>query len=162
MATKPPARTSKARKPKATPAATSPERADRIDWYSLYVYAICLVTILICLFALVSLVRSLVDAAWPDAGYFDPYSVPKESTLSADQIKENLTNQNQRQSIKSLINSITTLVIAGPIYLYHWKLAKKRLGSKCFPKRFISTDGLLSVQIRKCISNNGGAEFFTK
>jgi len=125
MATKPPARTSKARKPKATPAATSPERADRIDWYSLYVYAICLVTILICLFALVSFVRSLVDAAWPDAGYFDPYSVPKESTLSADQIKENLTKQNQRQSIKSLMNSITTLVIAGPIYLYHWKLAKK-------------------------------------
>lgn len=128
MATKRPARTTRTRQSKQLPAATTferTERTDRIDWYSLYIYAICLVTILICLFALVSLVRSLVDAAWPDAGYFDPYSVPKESTLSADQIKENLTNQNRRQSIKSLINSITTLVIAGPIYLYHWKLAKK-------------------------------------
>lgn len=125
MAKKPPARSSKARQTRKSPIRTSPEHSDRIDWYSLYVYAICLVTILICLFALVSLVRSLVDAAWPDAGYFDPYSVPKESSLSADQIKENLTKQNQRQSIKSLINSITTLIISGPIYLYHWNLAKK-------------------------------------
>jgi ABC-type Fe3+ transport system permease subunit len=128
MATKRPARTTRTRQSKQSPAATTferTERTDRIDWHSLYIYAICLVTILILLFALVSVVRSLVDAAWPDAGYFDPYSVPKESTLSADQIKENLTNQNRRQSIKSLINSITTLVIAGPIYLYHWKLAKK-------------------------------------
>ena len=101
------------------------KREDRIDWYSLYIYAVCLVTLLTCLFALVSVVRGIVDALWPDPGYFDPYSVPKDSALSPDQIKENLTENNQRQALKGIVNSLTTLIIAGPIYLMHWRLAKR-------------------------------------
>ena len=100
-------------------------RHDRFDWYSLYIYAICLVTILICLFSLVSFVRSIVDAVWPDPGYFDPYNIPKDSKLTPDQVKQNLSDQNQRLALKSMVNSLTTLVIAGPIYYYHWKLARK-------------------------------------
>jgi hypothetical protein len=101
------------------------KREDRIDWYSLYIYAVCLVTLLTCLFSLVSVVRGIVDAVWPDPGYFDPYSVPKDSALSPDQIKENLTENNQRQALKGIVNSLTTLIIAGPIYLMHWRLAKR-------------------------------------
>lgn len=101
------------------------KREDRIDWYSLYIYAVCLVTLLTCLFSLVSVVRGIVDALWPDPGYFDPYSVPKDSALSPDQIKENLTENNQRQALKGIVNSLTTLTIAGPIYLMHWRLAKR-------------------------------------
>jgi len=101
------------------------KREDRIDWYSLYIYAVCLVTLLTCLFSLVSVVRGIVDALWPDPGYFDPYSVPKDSALSPDQIKENLTENNQRQALKGIINSLTTLIIAGPIYLMHWHLARR-------------------------------------
>jgi len=100
------------------------KREDRIGWYSLYIYAVCLVTLLTCLFSLVSVVRGIVDALWPDPGYFDPYSVPKDSALSADQIKENLTENNQRQAVKGMVNSLTTLIIAGPIYFMHWRLAK--------------------------------------
>jgi len=101
------------------------KREDRIDWYSLYIYAVCLVTLLTCLFSLVSVIRGIVDALWPDTGYFDPYSVPKDSALSPDQIKENLTENNQRQALKGIINSLTTLIIAGPIYLMHWHLARR-------------------------------------
>jgi len=101
------------------------KRGDLIDWYSLYIYAVCLVTLLTCLFSLVSVVRGIVDALWPDPGYFDPYSVPKDSALSPDQIKENLTENNQRQALKGIVNSLTTLIIAGPIYLMHWRLAKR-------------------------------------
>ncbi|MFZ9725067.1 MAG: hypothetical protein ACO312_04610 [Candidatus Nanopelagicaceae bacterium] len=101
------------------------KREDRIGWYSLYIYAVCLVTLLICLFSLVSVVRGIVDALWPDPGYFDPYSVPKDSALSPDQIKANLTENNQRQALKGIVNSLTTLIIAGPIYLMHWRLAKR-------------------------------------
>ena len=101
------------------------KREDIIDWYSLYIYAVCLVTLLTCLFSLVSVVRGIVDALWPDPGYFDPYSVPKDSALSPDQIKENLTENNQRQALKGIVNSLTTLIIAGPIYLMHWRLAKR-------------------------------------
>ena len=101
------------------------KREDRIGWYSLYIYAVCLVTLLTCLFSLVSVVRGIVDALWPDPGYFDPYSVPKDSALSADQIKENLIENNQRQAIKGIVNSLTTFIIAGPIYFMHWRLAKR-------------------------------------
>ena len=101
------------------------KREDRIDLYSLYIYAVCLVTLLTCLFSLVSVVRGIVDALWPDPGYFDPYSVPKDSALSPDQIKENLTENNQRQALKGIVNSLTTLIIAGPVYLMHWRLAKR-------------------------------------
>lgn len=101
------------------------KREDRIDWYSLYIYAVCLVTLLTCLFSLVSVVRGIVDALYPDPGYFDPYSVPKDSALSPDQIKENLTENNQRQAVKGIVNSLTTLIIAGPIYVMHWRLAKR-------------------------------------
>ena len=101
------------------------KREDRIDWYSLYIYAVCLVTLLTCLFSLVSVVRGIVDAIWPDPGYFDPYSVPKDSALSPDQIKENLTENNQRQALKGIVNSLTTIIIAGPIYLMHWRRAKR-------------------------------------
>jgi len=101
------------------------KREDRIGWYSLYIYAVCLVTLLTCLFSLVNVVRGIVDALWPDPGYFDPYSVPKDSALSPDQIKANLTENNQRQALKGIVNSLTTLIIAGPIYLMHWRLAKR-------------------------------------
>ena len=101
------------------------KREDRIGWYPLYIYAVCLVTLLTCLFSLVSVVRGIVDALWPDPGYFDPYSVPKDSALSPDQIQENLTENNQRQALKGIVNSLTTLIIAGPIYLMHWHLARR-------------------------------------
>ncbi|NBO07151.1 MAG: hypothetical protein EBX91_01640 [Actinobacteria bacterium] len=101
------------------------KREDRFDWYSLYIYAVCLVTLLTCLFSLVSVVRGAVDALWPDPGYFDPYSVPKDSALTPAQIEENLTENNQRQALKGIVNSFTTLIIAGPIYLMHWRLAKR-------------------------------------
>ena len=116
--------TSKVSSPVLTQSQPVAKREDRIGWYSLYIYAVCLVTLLTCLFSLVSVVRGIVDALWPDPGYFDPYSVPKDSALSADQIKENLTENNQRQAVKGMVNSLTTLIIAGPIYFMHWRLAK--------------------------------------
>lgn len=118
-------RSSKTVASKVEQSAVVSKREDRIGWYSLYIYAICLVTLLTCLFSLVSVVRGVVDATWPDPGYFDPYSVPKDSALSANEIKENLTQNNQRQALKGIVNSLTTLIIAGPIYLMHWRLAKR-------------------------------------
>ncbi len=117
--------TSRPTAPALTRSESIVKREDRIGWYSLYIYAVCLVTLLTCLFSLVSVVRGIVDALWPDPGYFDPYSVPKDSALSPDQIKENLTENNQRQALKGIVNSLTTLIIAGPIYLMHWRLAKR-------------------------------------
>ena len=95
----------------------------RIDWRSLYLYAVCLITLMVCLFSLVSLIRSGVNVAYPDPAYVDPYAAaPKvDSTTIAEQVKD----QNQRQAVKSMIDAVTTLIIAGPLYVYHWRLARK-------------------------------------
>jgi hypothetical protein len=95
----------------------------RIDWRSLYLYAVCLITLMVCLFSLVSLIRSGVNVVYPDPAYVDPYATaPKvDSAVIAEQVKD----QNQRQAVKSAIDAVTTLIIAGPLYVYHWRLARK-------------------------------------
>ena len=95
----------------------------RIDWRSLYLYAVCLITLMVCLFSLVSFIRSGVNVGYPDPAYVDPYATaPKvDSAVIAEQVKD----QNQRQAVKSMIDAVTTLIIAGPLYVYHWRLARK-------------------------------------
>ena len=95
----------------------------KIDWRSLYLYAVCLITLMVCLFSLVSLIRSGVNVAFPDPAYVDPYATKPQvdSALIAEQVKD----QNQRQAVKSAIDAVTTLIIAGPLYVYHWRLARK-------------------------------------
>ena len=95
----------------------------KIDWRSLYLYAVCLITLMVCLFSLVSFIRSGINVAYPDPAYVDPYATaPKvDSAVIAAQLKD----QNQRQAVKSMIDALTTLIIAGPLYVYHWRLARK-------------------------------------
>jgi hypothetical protein len=78
---------------------------------------------MVCLFSLVSLIRSGVNVAFPDPAYVDPYATKPQvdSALIAEQVKD----QNQRQAVKSAIDAVTTLIIAGPLYVYHWRLARK-------------------------------------
>jgi hypothetical protein len=95
----------------------------KIDWRSLYLYAVCLITLMVCLFSLVSLIRSGVNVAYPDPAYIDPYAT--EPKVNSAAVAAQLKDQNQRQAVKSMIDALTTLIIAGPLYLYHWRLARK-------------------------------------
>jgi hypothetical protein len=95
----------------------------KIDWRSLYLYAVCLITLMVCLFSLVSLIRSGVNIAYPDPAYIDPYAA--EPKVNSAAVAAQLKDQNQRQAVKSMIDALTTLIIAGPLYLYHWRLARK-------------------------------------
>ena len=95
----------------------------KIDWRSLYLYAVCLITLMVCLFSLVSLIRSGVNIAYPDPAYIDPYAA--EPKVNSAAVAAQLKDQNQRQAVKSMIDALTTLIIAGPLYLDHWRLARK-------------------------------------
>ncbi len=101
------------------------ERADRFDWRSLYLYAVCLITLMVCLFSLVSLVRNGVNAIFPDAGYIDPISQPNVSKADLLLSHANQLHQNRRNALMSLVDSFTTILIAGPLYLYHWRMVRK-------------------------------------
>ena len=78
---------------------------------------------MVCLFSLVSLIRSGVNIAYPDPAYIDPYAT--EPKVNSEVMAAQLKDQNQRQAVKSMIDALTTLIIAGPLYLYHWRLARK-------------------------------------
>ena len=45
-----------------------------VDWRSLYLYAVCLITLLVVLFSVVSLVNGLVNVIFPDPAYVDIYA----------------------------------------------------------------------------------------
>ena len=96
---------------------------DRIDWRSLYLYAVCLITLLVVLFSVVSLINAIMNAVFPDPAYVDIYSKP-ENSPSADLLDQQERN-NQIQAVKRIFTSFITIVVAAPLYLYHWRQTKK-------------------------------------
>jgi len=98
-------------------------RHDRVDWRSLYLYAVCLITLLVTLFATVSLINSIMNAVIPDPAYIDVYTKP-ENAPSAELLAQQ-EEGNQIRALKSIFTSFTTIAIATPLYLYHWRTARK-------------------------------------
>jgi len=94
-----------------------------IDWRSLYLYAVCLITLMVVLFSTVSLINSIMNAVFPDPAYIDVYAKP-ENAPSAALLAQQEEN-NQIQAIKNIFSSFTTIAIAAPLYLYHWRQTKK-------------------------------------
>jgi len=94
-----------------------------IDWRSLYLYAVCLITLMVVLFSTVALINSIMNAVFPDPAYIDIYAKP-ENAPSAELLAQQ-ERDNQIRAIKSIFTSLTTVAIAAPLYLYHWRQTKK-------------------------------------
>ena len=94
-----------------------------VDWRSLYLYAVCLITLLVVLFSTVALINAIMNAVFPDPAYIDVYAKP-ENAPSADLLAQQEEN-NQVRAIKSIFTSFTTIAIAAPLYLYRWRQTKK-------------------------------------
>lgn len=94
-----------------------------VDWRSLYLYAVCLITLLVVLFSTVALINAIMNAVFPDPAYIDVYTKP-ENAPSAALLAQQEEN-NQIQAIKNIFTTFTTIAIAAPLYLYHWRQAKK-------------------------------------
>ena len=94
-----------------------------IDWRSLYLYAVCLITLLVVLFSTVALINAIMNAVFPDPAYVDLYAKP-ENAPSAAALAQQEEN-NQIQAIKNIFSSFTTIAIAAPLYLYHWRQTKE-------------------------------------
>ena len=124
MATAKKAAVKKATTPKAPVKKAAPvEVPTGVDWRSLYLYAVCLVTLLVVLFSIVALVNSIVDFAFPDPTYIDPYAA-KENVPDPALLQQQEENS-QRQALKNIFTTFTTMAIATPVYLYHWRQARK-------------------------------------
>ena len=101
-------------------------RNDRVDWRSLYLYAVCLITLLVVLFSTVALINSIMNAVFPDPAYIDVYTKP-ENAPSAELLAQQ-EEANQIRAIKSIFTSFSTVAIALPLYLYHWRWVRKTNG----------------------------------
>ena len=101
-------------------------RNDRVDWRSLYLYAVCLITLLVVLFSTVALINSIMNAVFPDPAYIDVYTEP-ENAPSAELLAQQ-EKSNQIRAVKSIFTSFSTVAIALPLYLYHWRWVRKTNG----------------------------------
>ena len=109
---------------------------DRLNLRNAYLYLVCLISLVVSLFATVSLVRSTVGILYPDPGYYGYYEPPPGENLSDEEIarqQEMAQESQQRQEVLSLVGSATTLLIAGPLYLYHWRRVQSELPSRDEP-----------------------------
>jgi len=96
-----------------------------VDWRSLYLYAISLITLLICIFTVINLINRGLDLIVPDQGYVDPYAVQNGSKVDPEVIKQANIDQNRRGAIRGITSSLVTLLVTVPVYLYHWRLVRK-------------------------------------
>jgi hypothetical protein len=96
-----------------------------VDWRSLYLYAVSLITLLVCLFTVINLINRGLDLVVPDAGYVDPYATQNDPKIDPEVIKQANIDQNQRNAIRGITSSLVTLLVTVPVYLYHWRMVRK-------------------------------------
>ena len=96
-----------------------------VDWRSLYLYAVSLITLLVCLFTVISLINRGLDLVLPDAGYVDPYAIQNDPKVNPEVLKQANIDQTRRSAIRGITGSLVSLVVTVPVYLYHWKMVRK-------------------------------------
>ncbi|GAA4245238.1 hypothetical protein GCM10022255_011760 [Dactylosporangium darangshiense] len=105
---------------------------ERFSLRNLYLYLVCLITLVISIFAVVNVVRNAVELFYPDPAYYA--QVPtKEPTTGAEEqqrLQRALRDSQHRQSVLGLISSGALLLIAGPVYGYHWRRIQAELPSR--------------------------------
>jgi hypothetical protein len=106
---------------------------DRTNLRSAYLYLVCLITLVMILFAAVNVVRGTVQILYPDPAPFayEPAYGPEggQELAPAERAeREQAIEESQRhQAVLSLVGSGAMLAIAGPAYLYHWRRVQSEL-----------------------------------
>jgi hypothetical protein len=114
---------------------------DRLTLRNVYLYLVCLITLVVAIFAAVSLVRSVVALAYPDPmaygyyGYYPPEPGPDGKPGSIDEAEQDRQQQAaedaaRRQALLDVVSSATTLLIAAPVYVYHWRRVQSELPAR--------------------------------
>jgi hypothetical protein len=96
---------------------------------NLYLYLVCLITLIIVIFSVVQLVRGVVELLYPDPGYYQTYperdpELTEEEAAAQEQAQ---MDSQRRYAVLGIVSSATALLIAGPLYVYHWRKIEKEL-----------------------------------
>lgn len=106
---------------------------ERLSLRNLYLYLVCLITLVISIFAAVNLVRGAVELLYPDPGYYafeGPEREPGLNEEERERQEERARDSQRRQAVLGLVGSGTTLLIAGPLYVYHWRRVQAELPTR--------------------------------
>ena len=107
---------------------------ERFSLRNVYLYLVCLITLVVSLFAAVNLVQSTVGLLYPDPGYYGLYEpLGNGNDLNEAEIarQEELAQDSQRrQEVLGIVSSATTLLIAVPLYVYHWRRVQSELAPR--------------------------------
>jgi hypothetical protein len=99
---------------------------------NLYMYLVCFVTLMMIIWGLVDAVRNTVDVLFPeDYGYYDVLKMPDGEDVESEEALElrrekDIKTQRGRET-KELVNSIVIILIAIPVYSYHWKKVERKV-----------------------------------
>ncbi|MBN1192197.1 MAG: hypothetical protein JXA36_00680 [Coriobacteriia bacterium] len=99
---------------------------DRWSLRNIYMYLVCLITLIMVIVAAVGLVRSSVELAYPDPGYYmdKPLDDDGEPVYSEEEWERQMEAQeasSRRYAVLSLVGNAAMVLIAGPLYVYHWR-----------------------------------------
>jgi len=93
---------------------------ERLTLRNVYLYLVCLITLIIAIFAAVSLVRNTVELLYPDP-YYGGFAPVKPGLVEDVESRRLAEESQQRQAVLGLVSAGTTLLITGPLYAYHWR-----------------------------------------
>lgn len=98
---------------------------DRWSLRNIYLYLVCLITLIMVIVATVGLVQNTVRLVYPEVGYFYETPVDKGGDgLTEEEIERQRELDQQRarqQAVYSLVGNVAMLLVAGPLYVYHWR-----------------------------------------
>ena len=98
----------------------------------IYLYLVCLITLVMMIVAAVSLARAVVELAYPEPGVY-PMRMPSPVGVEVPEIDEKQLQEQreaqrrsaQRRAVLNLVGNATMLLVAGPLYAYHWRKIEK-------------------------------------
>lgn len=93
---------------------------------NIYLYLVCLITLIMVIVGAATAVRAVVDLVYPDPGYYmerplDEDGKPIYSDAEWERQQQVQKDSTLRYAVISLVGSLSYVFIAGPIYVYHWR-----------------------------------------
>ncbi|MDI6842922.1 MAG: hypothetical protein QMC94_00770 [Anaerosomatales bacterium] len=93
---------------------------------NIYLYLVCLITLIMVIVGAVGVIRSGVELVYPEPTMMEPLpktegGQPAMTEEEWQRQQEIGRQQSRRWAIINLVGNIALVVIAGPIYAYHWR-----------------------------------------
>jgi hypothetical protein len=94
---------------------------ERFSARSLYLYLVCLITLVICIFAAINVARSVTNLFYPapTSSFGAPITV--NGGPGVQSAATAARDAQRHDAVLNLVTSGVTLLVAGPVYAYHWR-----------------------------------------